>query len=257
MGQRMQYKNDIDQLFETIDDLGRDLARELMTQQGPARGPLHQLLWRCRRHLTHPLYVSQAGQDHFIDQHITQGKREGIFVDVGGYDGITGSNSYFFEAVRGWSGILIEPVPEHCDVARSVRQCPCVQECVAAAEGTQEFLQVREGYTQMSGLLTSYDDALLEQVRSGSGHEEAVWQLDTVPLATLLRRHGLTHVDCLFLDIEGAELDVLRSFDPREFHISVCCIENNTGGPELQELMSAMGYRRVEFIGMDEIYVSE
>ena len=49
-------------------------------------------------------YVSQAGQDMVVDR-VLGGKRGGTFIDVGGYDGTTGSNSWFFELWRGWYGV--------------------------------------------------------------------------------------------------------------------------------------------------------
>jgi FkbM family methyltransferase len=253
----MQHDDDINQLFEAIDDIGRALSRELQRVEGPARGHLQQLLWRCVRHRVHPLYVSQAGQDHFIDQHLMREKRNGVFVDVGGYDGITGSNSYFFEAVRGWNGLLIEPVPEYFDAAKAVRRCTCVQECVASVDGTRHFLHVREGYTQMSGLLESYSKDLLAKVRDNPRHEEELQLLPTSSLASLIRRQGITHIDCLFVDIEGAEIEVLSSFFASRIDVAVCCVENNQSDPRLPELMAEAGFERAEFIGMDEIYVSE
>ena len=48
-------------------------------------------------------------------RHLT--RRGGVFVEAGANDGYAQSNTYYFERMRGWSGVLIEPVPElahHC-----------------------------------------------------------------------------------------------------------------------------------------------
>lgn len=34
----------------------------------------------------------------------------GIFIEAGANNGIRQSNTYYLEAVRGWKGILVEPV---------------------------------------------------------------------------------------------------------------------------------------------------
>src|SRR6476660_9524112 len=47
-------------------------------------------------------YFSQYGQDKFIDQVLFEGERNGVFLDVGAYDGVTINNSYFLEQSRGW-----------------------------------------------------------------------------------------------------------------------------------------------------------
>ena len=36
-------------------------------------------------------------------------KEKGFYIELGAFDGITQSNSYFFELNRNWKGILIEP----------------------------------------------------------------------------------------------------------------------------------------------------
>ena len=42
-------------------------------------------------------YKSQFGQDRWLNETIFRNKQNGLFVDVGAHDGVTFSNSYFFE----------------------------------------------------------------------------------------------------------------------------------------------------------------
>ena len=42
-------------------------------------------------------FYSQSGQDRFLLENFFRGKRGGVFVDVGAYDGETYSNTLFFE----------------------------------------------------------------------------------------------------------------------------------------------------------------
>ncbi len=86
-----------------------------------------------------------------VDMALKQ-KRGGVFLDVGGYDGVTGSNTFFLEVFRGWTNALVEPVPAQLQKAKEVRRCPCLGVAVAANEGKADFIEVSEGYTQMSGL---------------------------------------------------------------------------------------------------------
>ena len=53
---------------------------------------------------------AQYGQDCYID-HILSAKRGGFFVEIGANDGELHSNTLFFERVRGWQGLLVEPNP--------------------------------------------------------------------------------------------------------------------------------------------------
>ena len=51
---------------------------------------------------------SQIGQSKHIDS-LLGSRRDGFFVEAGGYNGEGHSNSLFFELNRNWEGILIEP----------------------------------------------------------------------------------------------------------------------------------------------------
>ena len=50
---------------------------------------------------------SQYGQPIFIDKQLKE-LENGFFVECGAYDGINMSNTFFFEEVRNWTGLLIE-----------------------------------------------------------------------------------------------------------------------------------------------------
>ncbi len=86
------------------------LSAKLEAERTRARGEIVRRLHEVRR-MRNPSYpyASQAGQDMVVDR-ILGGRRNGIFVDVGGYDGVTGSNTLFLEQYRGWKGVLVEPV---------------------------------------------------------------------------------------------------------------------------------------------------
>eukprot|EP00966_Prymnesium_polylepis_P335260 7390625-Prymnesium_polylepis.1 len=53
---------------------------------------------------------AQYGQDLKLDVLLNHA-RDGTFVEIGGYDGETFSNTLFFERHRGWRGLLVEPNP--------------------------------------------------------------------------------------------------------------------------------------------------
>lgn len=222
---------------------------------GVVRGHVAQKIWSIIG-MCEPAsgYFSQAGQDRYVDEVLMDRKRNGIFVDVGGYDGVTGSNTLFFEVFRGWSGLLIEPAPNPVQQARQVRRCKCLDYGIAGAPGELMFMQVLSGYVQMSGFLEFYDTALLGQVRDNVIHRERVIPVETRALAHVLTDHSLFHIDYLSLDVEGAELDILRTFPFDRFDITAWSIENNTADPELARLMAANGYELLEHVGVDEIY---
>ena len=63
-------------------------------------------------------YYAQFGEDKILNQIFN--KNEGVCVEVGGFDGITGSNTLFFERL-GWRCLIVEPMPEFCKKIRDIR----------------------------------------------------------------------------------------------------------------------------------------
>ncbi len=221
-----------------------------------ARGQIHQMIWDCERlSARRAKYFSQSGQDAYLDERVFKGKRDGTFVEIGGYDGITGSNCLFFELMRGWSGLLVEPAPVFFEQAKAFRRATCLQPALADQEGTAEFLEVAEGYSQMSGLTASYDAKLREAVEADPRHKGRLIEVKITTLAALLDQHGLEDIDFISLDVEGGELAVLSSFPFERYNVHAWTIENNTGDTDVPALMHERGYNRIEALGVDDIYV--
>jgi FkbM family methyltransferase len=231
-----------------------EISQALKSEKSRKRADLNRKAHEIRQMLT-PAYafMSQAGQDVAVDRHFRQ-KRGGTFIDVGGYDGVTGSNTVFFEQWRGWTGVLVEPVSANLERAKATRSCPCLGYAVADQEGTAEFITVTEGFTQMSGLSGSYDEAMLKRVRENPRHKEATIEVPTKPLAAILVEAGINDPDFVSLDIEGGELAALQSFPFADHRVGMWSIENNTGTHEIVELMREHNYDLIDFCGPDEIY---
>src|SRR4051794_2768528 len=61
------------------------------------------------------LYDMDVQLDRLLD------RRNGVFVEAGGHDGFTQSNTYFLERFRGWHGVLVEPMSPLAAQARRNR----------------------------------------------------------------------------------------------------------------------------------------
>ena len=56
-----------------------------------------------------------------------------------------------------------------------------------------------------------------------------------VALGSILRTFGISHIDFLSLDVEGAELQVLNTLDLRSVHVNVMVIEQDGSNPSKEE----------------------
>ncbi len=128
-------------------------------------------------------------------------RRDGFFVEAGANDGLFQSNTALLERSFGWDGLLVEPSPQACRLARANRNAT-VHNCALVADGY-------EGET-VTGDFDGYPMGSVGGSRLG--RESAV----TVPartLQSLLDERGVTHVDFLSLDAEGYELEILHGVD--------------------------------------------
>ncbi len=199
-------------------------------------------------------FYSQCYQDRFLLDNFFRGRRGGVFVDIGAYDGEKFSNTLFFEKSMGWTGLCVEPLPSAFQALKARRKAICENVAVADFEGDAEFLEAEVAIDErmLSGLTSQFDPRHLARLRQATS--KRVLRVPVTRLSTLLAKHGLFRVDYCSVDTEGAELAVLSDFDPARFDISLFTIENNYGDPRIPELMANKGYDLVTSLEQDQIY---
>lgn len=195
-------------------------------------------------------YNSQVGQDEFLDKHVFQKYREGVFVEVGAHNGKNLSNSLFFEQHRGWNGICIEPNPIVFEPMKEFRKCICINSAIDKKEGISEFVR-NKGYTEMlSGLAEYMDERHMDRIKNERGiygGETEMIQVKTERLDRIFERLGIRHVHYLSIDVEGGELAVLESIDFSKVFIDVIDFENNYNdkGAQVYQFLLSKGYLQI------------
>jgi FkbM family methyltransferase len=170
-------------------------------------------------------------------------KDGGFFVEAGANDGYQQSNTYSLERVRGWRGVLVEPVPDLYREAVRERPGARVFNCaLVAADYPRPDVTLRYG-----GLMTvvaggpGFEQADREWVAAAHAvaQEEREHEF-TVPartLSSLLDEVGAPEVDLLSLDVEGYEPQVLAGLDldrhaPRHILVEIRDLEAGRGAVE-------------------------
>jgi FkbM family methyltransferase len=226
-------------------------------------------------------YQSQMGQDLFLNRWLFKNRGPGFFVDVGAFDGELGSNTAFFEKRLGWKGIAFEPNPPEYAALRRTRSCQAIQGCAYNRDGEVSFLALAEkdqrrrredilrppnlsslaldphhGAVMLSGIRDHIDNMpRVDQARE-------LWNLDqklvTVPCRRIdhvLDEAGVTTVDYLSVDVEGAELQVLQGIDFARFRINVIGVERSASFPDVHRLLGDAGFEYHGLLFFDEIFV--
>jgi len=192
----------------------------------------------------HVKFYSQVGQDRFLLENFFRGKRRGVFVDVGAYDGEKFSNSLFFERTMGWTGLCVEPLPAAFAKLKATRKAVCENVCVADFEGEADFTEADDpgrNEKMLSGLSAKFDAHHL-RFMEGLVTERQSRKVQVTKLSRLLEKHSLFDIDYCSIDTEGAELAILEELDLERFRVALFTIEDNWGDERIPRLMGQKGY---------------
>ena len=248
--------------------LARRVARRHLT------GPVDTRVWGHRLRLFPDRSVSEArilflprAWDRTERRHIAKWVRPGFtFVDVGAN---VGGYSFWILSLIGASGrvVTVEPNP---DLARQLRynvrvngagDRMLVVEAAVGAARTSAALVLNPRNTGESRLARGdaehaagpAADGLTGLARGSAEHAAGVTvPVDVVTLADVVREGGLDRLDCLKVDVEGHESEVLMPYlrtSPRELwprHLIVELKSSSRDGRQssgLEAWLTARGYR--------------
>jgi FkbM family methyltransferase len=156
----------------------------------------------------------------------------GFFVEAGANDGFTQSNTYYLERWRGWTGILIEPIPELAEKCRRERRrSVVVQTALVAGDFAGTEIEMRfAGLMSMSD--GAFGDAALRQRHLEVGLRQSgvtgtyTLRVPAQTLSAVIAAHGAgREIDLLSLDVEGAEMTALAGLDLTRHAPRFICVE--------------------------------
>ena len=201
---------------------------------------------------------SQYYQDKAIDFALNR-RQNGIFLDIGAHDGLSLSNTYFFEHNRNWTGLCIEPIPEVFRLLLLNRHCSVENCCILDEEKEVIFRSVSPPLEMLSGILEFFDQKHIDRIKTevsmiagGRGYQDIM--IPGHNINRLLERQGLYEIDYCSIDTEGAEVNIVKSIDLNRFKIRAFSIENNDTTGELRNYLSSFGYARYS-LGSDDVYI--
>lgn len=204
-------------------------------------------------------YFSQCEQDEFIDKVLFNKKQNGFFIEIGAHDGITISNSLFFEKNRNWEGICIEPNPTVFEKLAKNRKSINLNVCIGDSNDAVKFTQI-EGYAEMlSGVSNKYDKRHLERIKkeiSVNGGEIKSIEVQMMRLEAISQINDRC-IDFISIDTEGNEFDIVKSIDFKKIHVRVLVIENNYNDENLAHFLRSKNYILIATLATDEIYIQE
>ncbi len=200
---------------------------------------------------------SAFGQDLFVAE-LLNSKRQGVFVDIGANDGVSISNTLYFEKELDWSGIAIEPMPRIFEQLTQNRKCHTVNGCIATTSGTAKFVEIVGGSNMLSTLESNNAGLTARRIRKNLKRTNSVAhtiEVSCFTYADVLKKFGLNHVDFLSVDTEGGELAILESIDFDATPVSIISVENNYSTSGVQRFLEQQGFLFLGAFQHDEIYM--
>lgn len=197
-------------------------------------------------------YYGLHGLDNKLEAYLHYDN--GYFVELGANDGICQSNTFFFEKQRGWRGLLIEPILHNylkCKANRSPENSYAYAACVSFSYVEPH---VRLVYSNLMTTPLELESDLTDpraHAESGKvyltdGDEPIEIFAPAKTLTSLLDEAHAPHViDLLSLDVEGAEIEVLKGIDHQRFRFKFLLIECRNVD-SISAYLAGQGYSRVD-----------
>ncbi|WP_395767093.1 FkbM family methyltransferase [Aquirufa sp.] len=195
-------------------------------------------------------FHSQYGEDEILNKIF--GKKIGFCIEVGGFDGVKHSNTYFFEKL-GWQCIIIEPIPYCFDKILKNRKCQSFNLAISDFTGVSEFY-VAKSVEEISSFSP---DIARFQAESTSEFEKIMVQ--TTTLNSILEKMDSNPIDFITIDVEGHEMNVLHGFDIEKYNPKIVIIEDNSNGKEfaVKNYLRKYGYTLFKRTGCNDWYTND
>jgi FkbM family methyltransferase len=198
---------------------------------------------------------SQTGEDAIIRSLLDE-SRPGIYVDVGCHDPIRSSNTLSLY-LHGWHGVNIDANPDLIARFRATRLRDSA--VCAAISDLEQHVTFHEFEDQLVSTLSQ--DILPEWQGKWKKRGERVVRTRT--LDSVLREHlePGAEIDLLSVDVEGHDLNVLRSINLHEFRPKLIVVEMHhldmglARNHPVTGHLDAQGFRQIAYDSLNGYFV--
>ena len=165
---------------------------------------------------------SQGGEDIILAEAIGE-KKIGFYIDIGAHHPSRFSNTYMFYK-RGWNGINIDPLPGSMKIFDKKRPRDINLEiAISGQRETKTYYMFRES------ALNTFSKEVAE-CREKETNYRVIEQrkIKTFPLVEVLDKHieKYCKIDFMNVDVEGLDLDVLKSNDWEKYPVEYLLVES-------------------------------
>jgi FkbM family methyltransferase len=159
------------------------------------------------------------GEDIFINNFF-KNKKNGIYLDVGAYHPLDGSNTYLLFKKKNWQGINIDVSPLSTELFRRSRKLDLnINSAISNKKGI-----VKVYFRKKINMLNTLDKKFAK-AQFKNGFQEKRIRSNTLNNILSNSKYKNKKIDFFNLDVEGHELQVLKSIDLKKYKPVLICVE--------------------------------
>lgn len=162
---------------------------------------------------------SMLDEDIFINNFF-KNKKKGIYLDVGAYHPLEGNNTYLLYKKKNWSGVNIDVNPLSIKLFQRSRKGDLnINSAISNKKGVTAFY-----FRKKINMLNTLSKKIAKlQFKNGFQKKK----IKTNTLNNILRESKYVNkkIDFFNLDVEGHELQVLKSINLKKYKPTLICVE--------------------------------
>ena len=267
------YWNTMNKYYDfSIDNIGLDTLinnfHNNITKQIEIKNIINSTIKHVNTHTEHytkyPIkFYSQIEQDKYYIENMIKYKQGGTFLEIGGYDGITGSNTYYLEKHLNWNGIIVECNPTLVEKCRQSRNCYICDKALYETDNDELVFTIPRGdeivggKEQLGGIKSQLKPESLEAFKRSYKECEDI-KVKTININTLLESRKIYNIDYVSLDVEGSELSILKTWNFAKHKVKFLTIEHGNVShyqKSINSLLTSRGFKLHRNNRWDDEYI--
>ncbi len=206
------------------------------------------------------MFYSQYNEDSIIyEKYFKNYEMEGqkYYFEMGAMNGLTYSNTKFYEDTLGWKGILVEPNPFQFSELILNRPNNYLINAICSDQKSPLDFRLCKTIPAVSSIKTTQP---LDFDYMYYNHSQMI-DVKYIPISldTILENSGLTKIDFCIIDVEGHEVHVLNSFSFK-FPVVLWLIEflgDKEKDDEVTRIMESNNCKFIEMCARNAIFINK